>query len=219
VGGCGFITQARLGSFNAFGTTGGYNLLLAHNPYATGRYNVSAEKYVESLQCPEMNVFDKNTLFINKAFDFIIIHPWKTITQSFVKIFYLFMYDGKLIESAFNVENKVEKLTAGAVLKKLTNGPASLLVILNQIIYLAILFFIVYGSIKLLQEREYQKCLLLAGFPFLLLIGTLPALASTRFHYPIIIISMPLAAYGLSAIFEKRKAGRHTGGSVKIFRK
>ena len=45
----GWNAKAKLGKFNAWGTTAGYNLLIGNNPYANGKLNSQAARYVRGL--------------------------------------------------------------------------------------------------------------------------------------------------------------------------
>ncbi len=204
----GLNTMIKLGKFNAIGTKAGYNLLLAYNPHSTGRYTADTTQYVESLDLKSMNVFEKDSFFMDKALTYILAHPARTILLTLPKLFYLFMYDGKLIEYAFNEENPVERLTLIAVIQKLKGGPTSWVILINQFVYMGLLVMIVVGIFTLIKHKNYETIVLLASLPALILLTTLPAPAVARFHYPIVITSLPLAAYGLFGItgrvFSKR---------------
>lgn len=194
----GINTLTKLGKFNALGTTGGHNLLLANNPYSTGRYNTDSWAYVESFKLEGMDVFVFTDLIKSKAVEYIFSHPGRTMLQTLSKIFYLFLYDGKLIETAFNEENKVEKISVQTIIEKFKKGYVSWVILINQIMYMILLLMTFAGVYRLIKSRAFKRITLIASIPFLILLTTLPAQASTRLHYSIIMTCLPIAAYGLS---------------------
>ncbi len=202
-GAYGAIAKSKIGHFNAIGTTGGYNLLLSFNPFSYGRYSPESVSYVHNLPVGTMNVFEKNSYYTKLAVRFIIEQPLQALQSLVYKIFFLFMYDGKQIEAAFNMESQVSRISLKAILAKLQNS-FSWIIILNQIIYVNILAMIFWGARNLLSAGETQSLFLLSAVPCLLLALTLLALASTRFHYPIVISGLPIASYGLYTLYKKQ---------------
>jgi len=204
VGVYGMNTLTKLGKFNAIGTTGGYNLLLANNPYSTGRYNADSVAYVESFKLEGMDAFIYSDLIKSKAIEYIFSHPARTTLQALSKTIYLFLYDGKLIETAFNEENKVERISVRTIIEKLKKGTASWVILINQIIYMNLLLLTFVGIYRLIKSRDFERIALLVSIPLLILLTTLPAQASTRLHYAIIMTCIPVAAYGFLSGFNHR---------------
>jgi hypothetical protein len=203
IGVYGMNTLTNLGKFNAIGTTGGYNLLLANNLYSTGRYNAASVAYVESLKLEGMDVFALNDIFNSKAVEYIFSHPAKTLLQTLSKTIYIFIYDGKLIETAFNEENKVERFTVHTIIEKLKKGSASWVILINQVMYMNLLLMTYTGVYSLIKSRDFKRIALLTSIPFLILVTTLPAEASSRLHYAIIMTCLPIAAFGLSCFYHR----------------
>jgi len=197
-------TKEKLGTFNVLGTTSIYTFFLSNNQHATGRYSPEAETYVASFNSDALDVFAKEKLFLSHALHYIMSNPAQTVKHILKRPLYLFMYDGKLIETAFNEENKVDKISVSAIMKKLGKSPvASCMIFINQLVYMTLLFFICIGLGRLLRRKEYDKAVFVALPPLLILFATLAVVASTRFHYIIIIMSMPIAAYGMGAFLLK----------------
>ena len=204
----GMNTKTKLGKFNAWGTTGGYNLFLANNPYSTGRYNSKSTEYVDSFTLEGTNVFERNRIYTTRALEYISAHPFKTIKNTGKKILFLFAYDGKQIETAFYKGTQISRFSIGEILAKLTIGPVSWMICINQMVYFALLLFILLGIYQLIRQKRFHVLTYLLAFPLSVLLVTLLALASTRFHYPIIIMCFPLTAFGF-CIATDRKRFKH----------
>jgi hypothetical protein len=192
----GIPTKLKLGSFNALGTTGGVNLLLGNNLYSSGKYNSEVENYIDSLQVSNQDVFTKDRYYRRQAIQYVLKNPLKSIKIFPMKIFYLFVYDGKQIEDAFNKSNTVKKISLNEVLNKLRKGLVTWIILINQLIYLMLVSLIVLGIICLFKYRQIDNLILCLIVPIALFLLAIIALGSSRYHYPILIAAMPLSVYG-----------------------
>jgi hypothetical protein len=206
----GMSTQDKLGTFNAIGTTGGLNLLYGHNPYSVGRGQVEGEAYVaeivERTKGAQPTVFEYNRLFTEEALRHIAENPARTIAHTFKRLFYLFAYDGKIIEHAFDAQSLAYEAGPAAISEKLSKGLVAGLIILNQVFYMSLIVFGVYGVALLLRAREYRTLYLALLLPVCFFLPTIIAVGASMYHFPIIVSAFPVIALGLARFLSAIKA-------------
>ncbi len=92
-------------------TNGGLNLYIAHNPTSTGSYDKETEKVLHVFK--ELNEFERNKQYKDKAIEYIKTHPWQTLLTTVKKPFFLFASIGgsaegtiiRSIEREFDLRN------------------------------------------------------------------------------------------------------------------
>jgi hypothetical protein len=193
----GLLHKQKIGKINSWGTTSGINLFREYNDYGTGRHNQKSLDYIFSFDTSDLNAFEKNKFYTEKAVNWMKQNPGKTIIITIKKAVYLFLYDGVQIETAFNKHNAIDDYSLNAVISKFTKGFVSWIILLNQIFYGLLLLLAIRGIYYLIRLRKYENLILLISVPLLLFLVTLSGSGSNRYHFVIIMSAFPLIALGL----------------------
>lgn len=188
----GFSHMNKIGRIDFYGTTAGFNLFREYNPYGTGRRSQNAIDYVLSFDTSNLNAFERNQFYIEKAQGWIKNNFGKAVVVTFKKAVYMFIYDGIFIERALNKKNEIDIVNIYTLISKFKKGYVSWIIVMNQIIYTFIIIQICRGIINLYNAKEYEKLFMLMSIPVLLFIVSLSASGNNRFHYVILMTSYPL---------------------------
>lgn len=213
----GSVTYFNCGKFIYQATTSGVNLMMTANDEADGSYNPVFEKgqagYIPEEESAKMMYSDYNDYYIKKSVDWIIKNPKKYISQMPKKIFLLFATETYSSSAFFNNEVSTAgkdyiKDVAGRVRNFSNVRFADLLVIFNQLWYMAIVLFFAIGVIMLLAKKMWRRCL---PFAVILLGGTaITAILVTgaRYHFPYLPLFMIIASFAVSRMFFGKEKSR-----------
>lgn len=80
--------SVKAGAPTFISTNGGLNLYIAHNPSSTGSYDQETEKVLHVFK--ELNEFERNKQYKDKAIEYLKTHPWQTLLTTVKKPFFLF---------------------------------------------------------------------------------------------------------------------------------
>ena len=205
----GSISYVNCGKFIYQASTSGYNLFMSSNDSADGSYmSVFGEGqpgYIPKETRDTMTFEDTNDYYMQKSVEWIKKNPIKYISLFPAKAFYTFATETYSGSTYFNNEINTGgidylKNLAGRITGKSDAGIlfGDVLIILNQIWYMAIAVMFVIGIVLTFKKKIWRRFLHLFAI-FLMCTGvTLIIVGGARYHFPLLPIMIILASFTLS---------------------
>lgn len=199
------------GYFEFQSSTAGVNLIMGANDDADGSYNDEVFNkgklgYLQNRQ--QLTYRQKNSIWKERAFNWIKTHPIEYIELMPKKLFYMYIHDfGWMSPLSGNMDyNAGSSDKIKSLLKSFPNLTRfQWALVWNQFYYGIILTFGLFGLIKIIKKKHYfgitLGCLWVLGTGY-----TIITVGGARYHALFIPLVIIFASFFISNLFGKRKS-------------
>ncbi|MDX1359672.1 MAG: hypothetical protein R3232_12635, partial [Clostridia bacterium] len=201
----GTVTYIYSGNFVFQSVTAGVNFIMGANDDADGSYSQYAFRQgrLAVIEDAENKTYvEKDSIWTSRAIDWIMNNPGKYIALIPAKLFYMYSVDTYAFSTFYN--NKV-RTSGSEYIKPLASNVLNLnfkeltwvdyVVILNQIIYMALLVMMLVSFIYLLVKKKNTREVVFVLAILVLGTGmTIITVGGARYHYPYLPIFFIMSA-------------------------